>query len=412
MASPFTARMEVGLLYLAETMYVYYLVLRLRKGLPRLLALLPLIPLSFVVVWRAPTAFERTVYCSFFLWMLIVKLVLLAFDKGLADDPYALSSFPRFVYAVQSPVHLPLDPQVAKERIAKKPQFVKDKSSKKRSDESAVAVSNPRKKSRAGDGDGMKTNQEGGNESEDVVEVEMRGFSRPKLIRMMATSQALHLVIFRCVVYYIVTTSLLRILLKSTDLESEYVTDLLLGFFTYFWFLLFFEVVIVLPASMVGTELQPVFDNPFWSDSLGDFWGQRWNLIVINLLRVSVYEPMLRMRGRKSSIFGRGICTGTTFLVSGLMHELILFCASRIWPSWEITTFFVVNGVGTIVERCIKARYRFPVPRLLRTGYTLTFVYFTAHWFLIPSLKRHGLLDGMADLRNSIDGIENMMWVH
>ena len=39
-------------------------------------------------------------------------------------------------------------------------------------------------------------------------------------------------------------------------------------------------------------QIDPHFDSPYLSTSLGDFWGRRWNLSAGNVLRFLVYEPI------------------------------------------------------------------------------------------------------------------------
>ncbi|KAK4360075.1 hypothetical protein RND71_022304 [Anisodus tanguticus] len=46
----------------------------------------------------------------------------------------------------------------------------------------------------------------------------------------------------------------------------------------------------VLVASRV--ELEPPFDEPYKTSSLQDFWRRRWNLMVTNILRPTVYDPV------------------------------------------------------------------------------------------------------------------------
>jgi hypothetical protein len=42
------------------------------------------------------------------------------------------------------------------------------------------------------------------------------------------------------------------------------------------------------------------------------------------------------------------------FLVSGLMHELIFYYFTRAYPTWEVTWFFVLQGVCVAIEIVVK----------------------------------------------------------
>lgn len=65
-----------------------------------------------------------------------------------------------------------------------------------------------------------------------------------------------------------------------------------------------------------------------------------------------------------------------TFIVSGLMHELMLYYLVRVKPSWEITWFFLLHGVCLSIEICVKKviNDRFKLPRIMGTILTVGFV--------------------------------------
>ncbi|ONK63555.1 uncharacterized protein A4U43_C07F16470 [Asparagus officinalis] len=63
-------------------------------------------------------------------------------------------------------------------------------------------------------------------------------------------------------------------------------------------------------GTLLGLTLEPQANDPFKSDSLQDFWGRRWNLMVTGILRPSVYDPV-----RSRSGAGAGVVAA--FIVSG-----------------------------------------------------------------------------------------------
>ncbi|KAM7492747.1 hypothetical protein LguiA_035668 [Lonicera macranthoides] len=81
---------------------------------------------------------------------------------------------------------------------------------------------------------------------------------------------------------------------------------------------------------LVGLELEPPSDEPYLSTSLQDFWGRRWNLMVSNTLRHTVFEPVRTACG---PILGNDWApipaVLASFAVSGLMHELLFFYVTR-----------------------------------------------------------------------------------
>ncbi|CAK9146173.1 unnamed protein product, partial [Ilex paraguariensis] len=150
-------------------------------------------------------------------------------------------------------------------------------------------------------------------------------------------------------------------------------------------------IVAALARALWGMELEPQFNEPYLSTSLQDFWGRRWNIMVTRILRPTVYEPVLhtssRVMGRKwaplPAIF-------STFLVSAIMHELIFYYLGRTWPTWEITGFFLLQGVALMVEVAIKKAFsgRWQLPWIVTAPLTIGFVMVTAFWLFFPPFLR------------------------
>lgn len=146
-----------------------------------------------------------------------------------------------------------------------------------------------------------------------------------------------------------------------------------------------------LARGLLGLQLEPQFNEPYLSSSLQDFWGRRWNLIVTGILRPTVYKPVLSL---STNILGRKWATMpavmATFIVSGLMHELIFYYLGRVKPTWEITWFFLLHGVFLIIEIYAKKviNGRFKLPRIIGTILTVGFVMITGFWLFFPQLLR------------------------
>ncbi|KAK6934491.1 Wax synthase domain [Dillenia turbinata] len=161
---------------------------------------------------------------------------------------------------------------------------------------------------------------------------------------------------------------------------------------------LFVEVVLVVPNSLVkfliGLELEPPSDEPYLSTSLRDFWGRRWNLMVSNALRHTVYKPV---RSFSATLIGSAWVTLpgvlATFLVSGLMHELLYFYITRAPPTWEVTCFFLLHAVCLVVEFGLKkaCEGRFELHWAISCVLTAGFVMVTAFWLFFPPLLRAGV---------------------
>ncbi|MCL7038386.1 hypothetical protein MKW94_003041 [Papaver nudicaule] len=114
-----------------------------------------------------------------------------------------------------------------------------------------------------------------------------------------------------------------------------------------------------------------------FSTSLQDFWARRWNLLMTNILRLTVYEPIKKWGHLKAQF--------AAFVVSGLMHEIILFyLGGRVNPpTWEITCFFCS------ARKLVKGS-RWSRPPMVSTPLTVGFLTVTSSWLLFPPLIRGG----------------------
>ncbi|KAF5728871.1 acyl-CoA--sterol O-acyltransferase 1-like [Tripterygium wilfordii] len=108
---------------------------------------------------------------------------------------------------------------------------------------------------------------------------------------------------------------------------------------------LFLAMIAAMARAWLGVEFEPQFNEPYLATSIQDFWGRRWNLMVTSTLHATVYDPVRKVSTR---VFGSKLAplpaVVATFLVSGLMHELIFFYIGRKPPNWELTCFFVLHG--------------------------------------------------------------------
>ncbi|KAI3836899.1 hypothetical protein MKW98_005232 [Papaver atlanticum] len=146
--------------------------------------------------------------------------------------------------------------------------------------------------------------------------------------------------------------------------------------------------------TMLGQDLAPVFDQPYLSNSLQEFWGRRWNLMVNSILRSAVYDPVCCI---STPVLGKrlGPLPGVflTFVVSGLMHEVLYYYMTRVDPTWEVTWFFVIQGVCTSLEGVIKKSLnnKLQLNRWVSRILTLGFISGTGLWLFFPQFIRNGV---------------------
>uniref|UniRef100_J3LCI8 Wax synthase domain-containing protein n=2 Tax=Oryza brachyantha TaxID=4533 RepID=J3LCI8_ORYBR len=139
-------------------------------------------------------------------------------------------------------------------------------------------------------------------------------------------------------------------------------------------------------AGALGMELEPQFDRPYLSSSLQDFWGRRWNLMASAVLRPAVYHPVKARLGAPAGVFG-------TFLVSGLMHEVIAYYISFRAPTGQVTAFFALHGFCVCAERWCARRCRRGPPRAVATVLVVGFVAVTAFSLFFPAIFGDGVDD-------------------
>lgn len=159
----------------------------------------------------------------------------------------------------------------------------------------------------------------------------------------------------------------------------------------YFMLEMILAAVAAAARSAIGVELEPQFDEPYLATSLQDFWGRRWNLMVSNILRPTVYDPV---RSFSKTLVGNERAAVpavvATFVASGLMHELVFYNIGRVKPDGEVLCFFVLHGVALAVEIVAKrvVKGKFWVPGMVSGPLTLAFVIYTSFWLFFPPLLR------------------------
>ncbi|KAK3223725.1 hypothetical protein Dsin_010750 [Dipteronia sinensis] len=166
---------------------------------------------------------------------------------------------------------------------------------------------------------------------------------------------------------------------------------LLYAFHIYFILELILAVSAYLARSVLGLELEPQFNEPFLASSLQDFWGKRWNLMVTSILRPTVYKPTFSAFAcAVGSSWAALPAIFATFLVSGLMHELVFYYLGRVKPTGEVTVFFLLHGVCLMVEIAMKKAVngKWRLPKLISGPLTVFFVMATGLWLFFPQFVK------------------------
>ncbi|MBS1703795.1 MAG: membrane bound O-acyl transferase family-domain-containing protein [Armatimonadetes bacterium] len=101
-------------------------------------------------------------------------------------------------------------------------------------------------------------------------------------------------------------------------------------------------------AKAFGWKVRPLFDAPWRSTSLLDFWSRRWNRPFVEMNRIFFTPFLTRTVGVRGAIFG-------TFLISGILHELaISYPAGAGWGG--PLAYFALQGLLVLIERRLPFR--------------------------------------------------------
>jgi alginate O-acetyltransferase complex protein AlgI len=95
--------------------------------------------------------------------------------------------------------------------------------------------------------------------------------------------------------------------------------------------------------QMMGFAARPIMNGPWKSTSLTEFWGRRWNGAFNQL----VLDIFFRRFARS---FGTVRATLTGFLISGLIHELVISLPAGAGYGLP-TGYFLLQGWGVIAQR-------------------------------------------------------------
>jgi Membrane bound O-acyl transferase family len=92
-----------------------------------------------------------------------------------------------------------------------------------------------------------------------------------------------------------------------------------------------------------GVNASPIMRAPIMASSLSDFWGRRWNAAFRDLAHAYVFRPLV-------GCMGVAAATMAAFLVSGLVHDLVISLPAR--GGYGLPTlYFALQGLGLLAER-------------------------------------------------------------
>jgi hypothetical protein len=98
----------------------------------------------------------------------------------------------------------------------------------------------------------------------------------------------------------------------------------------------------------VGYDVRPIMNAPLCATSLLDFWSRRWNLAFRDMAHRLVLRPLLRR-------VGPGAAMAFVFLVSGVLHDLVISIPARAGYGLP-TLYFLIQACGVPIQRSAAAR--------------------------------------------------------
>ncbi|MDB5319470.1 MAG: rane protein [Phycisphaerales bacterium] len=100
---------------------------------------------------------------------------------------------------------------------------------------------------------------------------------------------------------------------------------------------------LALSWQAAGVRAEAIMRAPLLARSLGDFWGTRWNRGFRDLVHGGIFTPLLKPLGPARA-------TLAVFLVSGLVHDLIISLPARAGFGLP-TLYFLLQGAGVLTEK-------------------------------------------------------------
>ena len=105
---------------------------------------------------------------------------------------------------------------------------------------------------------------------------------------------------------------------------------------------------------------------PFLAQSVREFWGRRYNLLVSTLLKESIFDPL-----RRTGMCSSSLAALMSFLMSGLLHGHVAMAGFGVSSPLPAFLFFLLQGIACFVEVNCPFTPPKPVKCLLTQGFLL-----------------------------------------
>lgn len=133
-----------------------------------------------------------------------------------------------------------------------------------------------------------------------------------------------------------------------------------------------------------GVPVTPLMRAPLLSRTVGEFWAERWNTAFHRLAARLLFRPFRR-------VFRLPAATMLVFLVSGLIHDLVISIPAR--GGYGLPTlYFLIQGAAVLLERTNFAGHCGPNRSLPSRLFTIIITAGPAFWLFHPVFVRNVIL--------------------
>jgi len=92
----------------------------------------------------------------------------------------------------------------------------------------------------------------------------------------------------------------------------------------------------------LGINARAIMQSPAAATSLSHFWGGSWNTAFTDLVHENLFKPLTRRAGPRGAVL-------LVFLISGLLHELVISVPARGGYGLP-TVYFAFQGLWLLFE--------------------------------------------------------------
>jgi len=131
---------------------------------------------------------------------------------------------------------------------------------------------------------------------------------------------------------------------------------------------------------LAGYSLPLMHRTPIAARSVGEFWGQRWNIITSAWFHTFIFCPLARRRSAGVGVLG-------CFLISGAFHGWPMLVALGTFAALSTVVFFVIQGVVVLVESRLSI-HTWPVA--MARAWTLVLLLTSSPLYVDPCLRLFG----------------------